>query len=138
MPVLAVEDMDRSRKFYVDELGFAETFALPGPEGDFIYVGVGLGSGVNILLSKQPDVSDKGKGLVLMVYVPEGSAIDDYYRDIQARGVAIETPIADQYWGDRTFMVIDPDGFYLNFAQTNRQVEMSDIEKVASGDAHLS
>lgn len=129
-PVLAVEDIQTSLKFYTEELAFDTAFVLPGPDGSPIYANVTHGSGVNILLSLQPGVADKGRGVVFMLYMPEGKQIDAYYEEVQGRGVTIETPIADQYWGDRTFAVLDPDGFHLIFAQTNRQVPMEEIESV--------
>lgn len=133
MPVFAVDNIDASIDFYTNKLGFALTFSLPGPDGTPAFAFVNLGQSLNIGLSKQPGLSEKGKGSVLMCYVPDETDLDQYYSEVIANGVAIDTPIQDQYWGDRTFQLTDPDGFVLQFAKTTKQVDMADIEATMRG-----
>lgn len=54
----------------------------------------------------------KGKGLFIYVQVDR---VDEYYREIQARGVTPTTAPRDWPSGNREFVVIDPDGYKLVF-----------------------
>ncbi len=42
--------------------------------------------------------------------------VDAVWERVQALGLHVERPIADQYYGLRDFTVVDPDGFGLRFA----------------------
>lgn len=127
MPILAVENVEASSAFYTDKLGFTQQFAMPGDDGTAMFAMVSFGPGVNFGLSKQPGLENKGVGSVLMVYIPDDMDIDAYYADVKARGTAIDREIADEYWGDRTFSVKDPDGFYISLCKTVRQMSADDV-----------
>lgn len=134
MPILAVSDLEKSLSFYTEKLGFEKMISFPGPDGSLVFAFVGLGPAVNIGLQLSPTPEGtRGDGAVFMIYLPDGQEIDPYYEQVKAKGVAIETEIADQYWGDRTFSVKDPDGFYLTLAKSVKQVPIDEIEKVISG-----
>lgn len=47
-------------------------------------------------------------------------AIDELYRDVQQRGVAIHpnAPLQDKPWGQREFALLDPDHNLLTFGQS--------------------
>ena len=63
-----------------------------------------------------------------MIYIPDELNIDTYYNEVKARGVAIKDELADSYWGDRTFSVKDPDGYWLTIATTVKQVPVTEME----------
>lgn len=128
MPVFAVENITASIDFYTNKLGFNLTFSIPGPDGNIAFAFVNLGQNLNIGLSQQPGLSSKGRGAVMMCYVPDETNLDQYYETVVANGVTIDTPIADQYWGDRTFQLTDPDGFELQFAKTVKQFDLAEVE----------
>ena len=41
-----------------------------------------------------------------------------YHDKVKAGGVEVTTPLTDQWWGDRTFTVMDPFGYHIWFWQT--------------------
>ena len=55
-----------------------------------------------------------GHGVTLYAYVPN---LDDYYRRVKAGGARIMDEPKDQYWGDRTMSLVDPQGYLWTFAQ---------------------
>jgi uncharacterized glyoxalase superfamily protein PhnB len=41
--------------------------------------------------------------------------VDSYHDQLKKRGVKITSALTDQWWGDRTFTVIDPFGYQTWF-----------------------
>lgn len=137
-PVLAVEDVDRSLEFYTQQLEFKQDFCLEGPDGQSAFAFVSLGEAadrVAIGLSRQPVDGVRGLGVAFMVYIPSSMDLDAYYESVRGRGVAIEAEIATQYWGDRSFSLRDPDGYYLSLSQTVEETDMDKVRAVMRGES---
>lgn len=132
VPVLSVHDVNVSLKFYTQKLGFKQDMALDGPDGIVAFAGIRLGQAAFML--SRSETENVGQGVVFMIYLPEDADIDAVYKDVQAKGIAIEEELATQYWGDRTFSVKDPDGFFITLAKTIEQADMEHIEKVMRGE----
>lgn len=130
-PIIACSDMQRSIAYYTDKLGFNLTMSMPGESGPSFAI-VQLGAAM-VALSADPSQYERGKGVVFMIYVAEDADLDAYYADVKARGVAIAEPIADQYWGDRSFTVLDPDGYVLSLCKTVKQMSPDEIAAAAQG-----
>lgn len=129
LPLLAVRNVDASVAFYVDVLGFQSQFAMPSEDGS-TFAMVAWGDKISIGLTRDRGVYERGKGVVLMLYVPYGS-IDDYRAKVCAAG-GEPTEIEMEYWGDRTFNVTDPDGFVLMISQTVQVMTASEIVSAQS------
>ena len=41
--------------------------------------------------------------------------VDAFHERVAANGVTVDDPLTDQWWGDRTFKVSDPNGYTLWF-----------------------
>jgi PhnB protein len=134
-PQLAVQDVDASVAFYTQKLGFKLDFTMPDADGKNTFAWVSLGKAA-FGLQFDPTLSQRGNGVVFMVMVDEAFDLDQYYADVQAKGVTIVEPIQDQYWGDRTFTVHDPDGYVLTPAKTTKMVNME--EAIAARQAEKS
>lgn len=121
-PILHVSSIERSVEFYQEKLGFDLGFAMTGDGGRMVHASV-INGAVTIMLG-YPDPADAdqrlGGGAVLYTYLDD---VDAYYERVRSAGTAFTEEITDQYWGDRTFTVTDPDGYVLTFAQTVRAFE---------------
>ena len=129
LPLLAVRNVDARGAFYVDVLGFQSQFAMPSEDGS-TFAMVAWGDKISIGLTRDRGIYERGKGVVLMLYVPYGS-IDDYRAKVCAAG-GEPTEIEMEYWGDRTFNVTDPDGFVLMISQTVQVMTASEIVSAQS------
>lgn len=129
-PILAVKDVDTSLAFYTDKLGFEKIYEMEGPSGKNTFAFVSMGEQAQIGLDAKPAPAPVGSGVVFMIYPPEEVNLDQLYADVQSRGVAIEQPLRDEYWGDRTFSVKDPDGYYLTFTVTVANVSIEEITDI--------
>lgn len=120
-PILHVSSIEQSVEFYQEKLGFDLGFAMTGNGGRMLHASV-INGAVTIMLGYDdaPDAEQRRGGAVLYTYLDD---VDAYYRRVRSAGTALTEEITDQYWGDRTFTVTDPDGYVLTFAQTVRAFE---------------
>ncbi len=122
LPLLKVKNVDASVKFYVEKLGFNNAFNMQGPDGVNAFAFVDLGKPTIGLSLAQDDNAGVGNGVELMIYVAAETDIDTYYAEVQQKGVKIESELATQYWGDRTFTIHDPDGYVLTISKTVQEM----------------
>jgi len=60
---------------------------------------------------------DRQKGLGTRVWCHTAQDLDRLAAEIKARGGVLDQEPQDMPWGDRVFMISDPDGFKLTFVQ---------------------
>src|SRR4029450_13427400 len=102
VPVLPADDLAVAKRFYVDGLGFRVTFEA-SDDGKAGLPGVERG-GIRITL----DSPMSGHGRDACVSLEVDSA-DAYYDEWRER-VEVKRPPRNEFWGARTFDVIDPFG----------------------------
>jgi catechol 2,3-dioxygenase-like lactoylglutathione lyase family enzyme len=100
-----VSDLERARRFYVDELGLDLLMETPG----YIRVGGGGGFHLGIEAGRPENVSAPGIEIVIEV-----DDVDRRYQELVASGVRFSGPPEDQEWGARHAWLIDPDGHRLS------------------------
>ena len=113
MPMIAVRSVDAARDFYVDRLGFSHVMGMVGKDGQLDFVTVVL-DGSRIMFSRaQGTLPAPGKQPV-EIYL-QVDDVDAHHRQVTARGVTVSDPLTLQWWGDRTFKVLDPNGYEVWF-----------------------
>lgn len=107
-PILQVQDVVRSRNFYVHWFGFAVTF-----ESDWYVSLRSPESGSELALldhryeSIPVDRRHPSKGVIISVEVED---VDAWWDRLVVRGgLEVETPIRDEPFGQRHFITFDPD-----------------------------
>lgn len=117
-PILFVSSIEQSVDFYQEKLGFVLGFAITGDGGRMLHASIVHGAVTLMLAYADPAVERRlGGGAELYVYVDD---VDGYYERVLTAGTVLSRDIEDQFWGDRTFTVTDPDGYVITFAQTVR------------------
>ena len=119
-PYLTVRDGQASIEFYARAFGFeAYGEVMRGDDGHVQHAGMRLGEaaimfgpeegsmGLRVPVPGSPD------SLTLYVYVPDVDAL--HARALRAATTLVQAP-ADQFWGDRTVVLKDPDGYHWTFA----------------------
>lgn len=135
MPILSVKDVVASIAFYRDKLGFAVGMEMPGEDGKPNFAVLNMGDGVTIGLQLDTTLTQRGDGVVFMMYVPDSTDIDQYYGEVKGRGVGIIEEINTGYWGDRLFSVKDPDGYWVSLCKTVQQMSNEEIQMAGSARA---
>jgi uncharacterized glyoxalase superfamily protein PhnB len=120
MPMISVDSVDALRQFYVEKLGFSHMMGVVGKDGQFDFCTI-VRDGAKIMLMRPQEVVDGARASsakrAVEIYL-EVSDVDGLHAEVQKRGVAITLPLETQWWGDRTFAVIDPYGYQVWFYQT--------------------
>lgn len=121
-PEFFVRDVDASIDFYTTKLGF--TLVRADPEGDerhsfavlargdaeFLFVHESALGPVNRAALPYPRAA--GVDIRLMV-----DDVDAVHASVRDHGVDIVMPLRDQSYGLRDFIIRDPDGYRIRFAQ---------------------
>ncbi len=114
-PVLHVTDVEASRRFYVDRLGF--TCPWHFDEDGRPYVAQVDRQGCALILAQTwPEKVGKGLMFISLNVEPQTreaavAALDALRAELEAKGVAVK----DGSWGYRLLVVDDPDGNQLFF-----------------------
>jgi len=121
MPIIAVKSVDEIRSFYVDTLGFDHMMGVIGKDGQFDFCTVVLGGARMMFTRTRGDAPEAKTGQAKQpVEIYFGvEDVQGYYDKLkQKKQVKITDPITTQWWGDRTFKVMDPNGYEVWFYQT--------------------
>lgn len=121
VPIVAVESVDKIRSFYVDTLGFDHVRGIVGKDGQFDFCTV-VKDGARIMFArapgKSPDTTSAVAKQPVGIYI-EVADVERYFGQLsKKKGVKVTDQLATQWWGDRTFKVMDPCGYELWFYQT--------------------
>lgn len=106
-----------SKDFYVRLFGCEVRYE--GEGGWFVLLALGeseLGFMQPELASQAPvfRAAYPGQGMWITVHVDDA---EQEYARLKALGVAIDTPLRDEPWGDRHFVVVDPNGIGVDVVQ---------------------
>ena len=127
-PYLLYEDVDAAVEWLVTVAGFSERLRMKGPDGRANHAEVALGEGVVMMGNPGPDYQNPKRrgGATQLVYVYVDD-VDRHHEAARAAGATILREPADQFYGDRTYGVEDPQGHQWSFAQHVRDVGPEDI-----------
>lgn len=109
--VLAVKDLDLSRRFYIDRLGFTEHLVVEG--WSFLIRGA-----CELRLGHCPDAAAVSPAddhaWFAYLHVADAATL---YAEYTAKGVPIWHVLEDKPWGFREFGIVTPDGHRIQFGQ---------------------
>jgi len=109
--VLAVNDLEASKRFYLDKLGFAEDFSVDG----WAFLSRGA---CKLRLGDCPDAMPMSKARdhswFAYLHVSDASGL---YNEVVRNGVEIWHSLADKPWGMREFAIVTPDGHRVVFGE---------------------
>jgi catechol 2,3-dioxygenase-like lactoylglutathione lyase family enzyme len=123
--VLAVRDLDTSRRFYETKLGFREDLAVEG--WSFLSRGA-----CRLRLGHCPDAMSMAEARdhswFAYLHVSDAAAL---YEDVVTNGVEIWHRLRDTPWGMREFAIVTPDGHCIVFGE-----RMADASARGTAGAH--
>ena len=138
--VLGVKDIGQAIKFY-QTLGFKLESALPRSDGQLTVAFLTFGSSMLILgrldeLHYEHKVRARmirkgphGLGATLTLLVPD---LQKVYQAVKKAGLEILLEPVDEFYGDRVFMFLDPDGYEWKISQTIRQVSPEEVAEIVA------
>ena len=111
---IITEKLQETRRFYTEVLDFGVRF-----ENEFYLLlhTPNHSADISFLLPNHPSQKPifqsefDGKGVYLTIEVAN---VDEVYKVLKEKGVAIEIEIRDEPWGDRHFAIKDPNGMGID------------------------
>ncbi|BFP40059.1 hypothetical protein FGF1_09040 [Flavobacteriaceae bacterium GF1] len=111
---IITDKLQETKEFYTQILDFGVAF-----ENEFYLLmhTPDKSSEISFLLPNHPSQKPifqtpfNGKGVYLTIEVTN---VDEVYKEIKSKEIAIEIEIRDEPWGDRHFAIIDPNGIGID------------------------
>jgi catechol 2,3-dioxygenase-like lactoylglutathione lyase family enzyme len=104
VPTLRISDYEKSRRFYVDGLGFRIDWEWRHEPGLPVFAQVSR-AGMRLYLSQHE--GDCPAGAQVHLYVTD---VDGWQAELLTRGIVAEHAPVDRPWGNREMLLLDPDG----------------------------
>ncbi len=113
--------------------GFETTMVVTGPDGGLAHSELRLGDGM-IMVGGEHDDRHKSPATTggvntQSVHVQLDDGIDAHYARALKAGARIQRELADQFYGDRTYSVEDPEGHVWSFGQTFKVLSSEEMSQ---------
>jgi uncharacterized glyoxalase superfamily protein PhnB len=139
--VLGVRDIEQASQFYQKTLGLQQQFALPRADGQLTLAVLNFGAST-ILLGRLDELhyehkdrarkirkGPHGLGITLTLLVPD---LEKVYKAVKKAGAEILLEPIDEFYGDRVFMFVDPEGYEWKISQTIKIVSLNDVAEIVA------
>jgi len=128
-PYLLYHDCDAAIEFLTNALGFTERVKMPGQDGKTNHAELDLEGGVIMLGNPGEDFKNPnelgGRTQLTYIYVDD---VDAHYERAKAAGADIQREPEDQFYGDRSYSLQDPEGHSWSFATHTRDVSPEEMQ----------
>lgn len=141
--ILKVDSVPKAVERYT-KVGFKVDMTMPGPGGEVVYamlsngnaaLHVGPVDGPGQAATRDEQVRKGTRGLGVAMYTMVKS-LDRTLAAAKDVGFQIIADPEMQFWGDRTFGAVDPDGYEWQFAQHVKDVSPADMAKAMEAMAN--
>ena len=131
-PYLLYENVSGAIDWLTSAFGFVERMRVPGLDGKTAHAEMRLADGVIMMGCPGPEYQNpKRLGHVtqnLYVYVDD---VDAHFERARKAGAKILEEPKDQFYGDRRYGAVDPEGHHWYFAQHVRDVSPQEMKASA-------
>jgi len=130
-PYLIVKGASRAIEFYRQAFGAEEILRLDGPDGRVGHAEIRLGDSHLMLADEHPDfgalspISVGGSPVNLHLYVDD---VDRVVERAASAGAVILRPVKNEFYGDRTGMIVDPFGHRWQLATAVEAVSAAEMQ----------
>jgi uncharacterized glyoxalase superfamily protein PhnB len=133
IPSLAYKDSRAALKWLESAFGFEPSEVLTDAQGNIVHAEMTHDGGVVMIGSEWADWTRSPASLggknTQRVHVRIGRGIDEHCARARQAGAKIVMELADQFYGDRTYIAADPEGHYWTFSQPVRNVSKEEMER---------
>jgi uncharacterized glyoxalase superfamily protein PhnB len=121
MPMVTVPSVDETRAFYVDKLGFRHQMGVVGKDGQLDFCNVVYGKASLMFNRAQGPLPQPAEAQPVAFYIWTED-VDAHFAELREAGLRATEPLTDQWWGDRTFVISDPNGYRVWFYATVAEI----------------
>lgn len=133
-PYLTCSNATQAIEFYKRAFGATELYRIPMPGGKVGHAEIKIAGAIIMLSDEFPEYGAQspatlgGTPVGLMIYVPE---VDAFAERAVAAGAKLVEPPKDQFYGDRSCRLLDPEGHKWFFATHIEDVPPDEINRRA-------
>jgi uncharacterized glyoxalase superfamily protein PhnB len=135
-PRIAYKNLRAAVDWLERAFGFSATFIATVPSGEVVHAEMRFGDGRIHIGSEwneiKSPVSVEGANTQTLTVRIDGGLEEHFQRAWEAGGRILQEP-TDQFHGDRTYRVADPEGHIWTFSQKLREVSVSELEAAVPG-----
>lgn len=134
-PYLIIRDAARALDFYQQAFGATVVLRLDGPEGKVAHAEIRIGDGYVMLGEETPEMGYKGplsfggSPVGMLFYVTD---VDTVFARALAAGAETVRGVADQFYGDRNGVLVDPFGHQWTIATHVREVSPEEMKQTVA------
>lgn len=133
IPAVIYKDNRAALEWLRDAFGFEASEVLTDGDGNIVHAEMNFGGGVVMIGNEWADwtrspLSVDGKN-TQRIHVRVERDIDAHCERARRAGAKIAMEPSDQFYGDRTYMAVDPEGHHWTFAQPVREVSLAEMEE---------
>ena len=131
-PYLVVQNAANAIEFYKKAFGATELMRMPGPGGRIMHAEIKIGDSPIMLADESPEMGIRspqslgGTPVSLLLYLND---VDARFKQAVAAGAALQRPLRDEFYGDRTGTVIDPFGHIWSLSTHKEDLSPEQMEK---------
>ncbi|HEX8435287.1 VOC family protein [Archangium sp.] len=131
-PYLSLRDAAKAIEFYKAALGATELYRLPMPGGKIAHAELQIGDSRLMIADEMPEWGNKsakgygGTPVGLCIYTENVDALTE--RFVKAGGKILR-PLENQFYGDRTAQLEDPEGYKWTLAQHVEDVSPEEMQR---------
>jgi len=131
-PYLVVRNAAKAIEFYTEAFGAKEVFRLTEPQGKIGHAELRIGDSLLMLADEYPDfgalgpASIGGSPVTLHLYVED---VDRVVAGATSAGATLLRAVKDEFYGDRTGMIVDPFGHKWHIATHAEDVSPQEMQR---------
>jgi uncharacterized glyoxalase superfamily protein PhnB len=133
IPSLAYKDNRAALKWLESAFGFEPSMVLTDSQGNIVHAEMTHDGGVVKIGSEWADWTRSPASLggknTQRVHVLIDRGIDEHCARAREAGAKIVMELADQFYGDRSYIAADLEGHYWTFSQPVRNVSKEEMER---------
>ncbi|MFN3649785.1 MAG: VOC family protein [Armatimonadota bacterium] len=135
IPHLCCRNAEEAAAFYAKAFGDGDPNVIKGPDGKVMHGCVMIGGSPVFLVDEFPDfgaLSPQSLGnSTVSVHLHVADCDAAWQRAVDA-GCQVVMPLADQFWGDRYGVLVDPFGHKWSIATTVKQLSPEELQQAAA------
>ncbi|MFY9803747.1 MAG: VOC family protein [Candidatus Acidiferrales bacterium] len=131
-PALTCKDAARAIEYYKKAFNAQEIMRMPAPDGKISHAELKIGDSIIFLNDEMGPTTGASSGtprMSLFLYVQDA---DTTFNNAVKAGGKVDTPLENQFWGDRYGKLTDPFGHQWGIATHVEDVAPEEISKRAA------
>ena len=134
-PYLIMKDASAAIRFYETAFNANERMRFNKPDGRIAHAEIQIGDSIIMLADEFPEMQAhspifyEGSPIKIHLYVTD---VDVLFQQAVDAGAKVIRPLADQFYGDRSGAVMDPEGYTWFIATHKKDMTENEVRAAAS------